>query len=455
MIVFTLPSYDVVFKLIRDHFDAPKESHRSDVMRRYKLVFEHDRAGRLIEAHEFEHLRIPRLLEVLERLTAHRGVDVQVADADDGAELFEHEEDDAVVDHGAPVAAADEILFFFGQSGFLEGRFRIRLELVAMIRIHHVVQEFIQAVRFHAPLECEGIRARNLLGALELAAHVMPVLLRVGADLDRRLVLVDRRGDGRHRREVVALMHLPDVRRQGAAHHEPHDDLGSLEAAQRSIFSVRQLAQPLGILLDQLQELHVPGSVVEACPLAGHLMRQAAGGDDGDFEIFGVALDGAAQRLAELVAAAGRRNRKLQDAHDQRNDRRRPAAVRLPAREHRQRREQAVVERLVLEERHVELVGHQRLADVARERGMTDGRREVARAAAFVGDGELFADPERERGVVIEEERGDVIVEDEDHHVGLLVLDPLLQRLVVLENRRPRGVVAFVAVEGEADGRGM
>lgn len=60
MIVFTLPSYDVVFKLIRDHFDQPKDSDRNDVMRRYKLVFEHDRAGRLIEAHEFEHLRIPR-----------------------------------------------------------------------------------------------------------------------------------------------------------------------------------------------------------------------------------------------------------------------------------------------------------------------------------------------------------------------------------------------------------
>jgi isocitrate dehydrogenase kinase/phosphatase len=60
MIVFTLPSYDVVFKLIRDRFDQPKETDRNDVVRRYKLVFEHDRAGRLIEAHEFEHLRIPR-----------------------------------------------------------------------------------------------------------------------------------------------------------------------------------------------------------------------------------------------------------------------------------------------------------------------------------------------------------------------------------------------------------
>jgi isocitrate dehydrogenase kinase/phosphatase len=58
MLVFTLPSYDVVFKLIRDRFDAPKDIDRADVMRRYRIVFEHDRAGRLVEAHEFEHLRI-------------------------------------------------------------------------------------------------------------------------------------------------------------------------------------------------------------------------------------------------------------------------------------------------------------------------------------------------------------------------------------------------------------
>ncbi len=59
MSVFTLPSYDVVFKLIKDRFDLPKDSTQEDVRRRYRLVFEHDRAGRLVEAHEFEHLRIP------------------------------------------------------------------------------------------------------------------------------------------------------------------------------------------------------------------------------------------------------------------------------------------------------------------------------------------------------------------------------------------------------------
>jgi isocitrate dehydrogenase kinase/phosphatase len=60
MAVFTLPSYDVVFKVIRDRFDYPKDTSRAEVMRKYRLVFEHDRAGRLVEAYEFEHLRIPR-----------------------------------------------------------------------------------------------------------------------------------------------------------------------------------------------------------------------------------------------------------------------------------------------------------------------------------------------------------------------------------------------------------
>jgi isocitrate dehydrogenase kinase/phosphatase len=60
MLVFTLASYDVVFKLIKDRFDYPKDASRADVMRRYRLVFEHDRGGRLVEAHEFEHLRIAK-----------------------------------------------------------------------------------------------------------------------------------------------------------------------------------------------------------------------------------------------------------------------------------------------------------------------------------------------------------------------------------------------------------
>jgi isocitrate dehydrogenase kinase/phosphatase len=60
MLVFTLPSYPLVFKLIRDHFAAPKESARDEVMQKYNLVFRHDRVGRLVDAQEFRWLRLPR-----------------------------------------------------------------------------------------------------------------------------------------------------------------------------------------------------------------------------------------------------------------------------------------------------------------------------------------------------------------------------------------------------------
>lgn len=56
MVVFTLPSYDIVIKVIRDRFAPPKTSSRQDVLDKYQLVFEHDRAGRLIDAQEFRYL---------------------------------------------------------------------------------------------------------------------------------------------------------------------------------------------------------------------------------------------------------------------------------------------------------------------------------------------------------------------------------------------------------------
>ncbi len=77
MSVFTLPSYDVVFKIIKDRFAPPKTSTREDVLYRYQLVFRHDRAGRLIDAQEFEHLEFdkarftPSLLEELTTLAAN------------------------------------------------------------------------------------------------------------------------------------------------------------------------------------------------------------------------------------------------------------------------------------------------------------------------------------------------------------------------------------------------
>ncbi len=60
MEVFTLPSYDIVFKVIRDRFAYPKTIGRKDVIEKYQLVFRHDRAGRLVDAQEFRRLRLDR-----------------------------------------------------------------------------------------------------------------------------------------------------------------------------------------------------------------------------------------------------------------------------------------------------------------------------------------------------------------------------------------------------------
>ena len=73
MIVFNLPQDDLVFKLIRDRFDIPKKTTRREIMARYDLVYRHDRAGRLVDAQSFEHLKFdascfaPELLAELEQ----------------------------------------------------------------------------------------------------------------------------------------------------------------------------------------------------------------------------------------------------------------------------------------------------------------------------------------------------------------------------------------------------
>jgi len=60
MIVFNMPGDDLVFKVIRDRFRKPKQTTRRQVLQKYDLVFQHDRAGRLVEAHNFELLDFQR-----------------------------------------------------------------------------------------------------------------------------------------------------------------------------------------------------------------------------------------------------------------------------------------------------------------------------------------------------------------------------------------------------------
>ncbi|MEE8496607.1 MAG: bifunctional isocitrate dehydrogenase kinase/phosphatase [Xanthomonadales bacterium] len=59
MLVFTLPSFQFVFKLIMDRFDPPKTVTREEVKDKYQLVKNHDRVGRLADTLEYSNVAIP------------------------------------------------------------------------------------------------------------------------------------------------------------------------------------------------------------------------------------------------------------------------------------------------------------------------------------------------------------------------------------------------------------
>ncbi|WP_261844176.1 bifunctional isocitrate dehydrogenase kinase/phosphatase [Aliamphritea ceti] len=83
MTVFTLPSYPVVFKIIKDRFSSSKQVSRAVVKDRYALVKHHDRAGRLADTQEFVNLQLPLARfdpELLTELEAIAGSSVESTD---------------------------------------------------------------------------------------------------------------------------------------------------------------------------------------------------------------------------------------------------------------------------------------------------------------------------------------------------------------------------------------
>ncbi|MFB9122805.1 bifunctional isocitrate dehydrogenase kinase/phosphatase [Paraburkholderia dipogonis] len=60
MLVFTLPSFPYVFKLIKDNFPPPKETTRAQIQSKYQLVKRHDRLGRMADTLEYSSVALPR-----------------------------------------------------------------------------------------------------------------------------------------------------------------------------------------------------------------------------------------------------------------------------------------------------------------------------------------------------------------------------------------------------------
>ncbi|MEO6033253.1 MAG: bifunctional isocitrate dehydrogenase kinase/phosphatase [Burkholderiaceae bacterium] len=60
MLVFDLPSFPYVFKVIKDFFPAQKETTRELIMSKYLLVKQHDRVGRMADTLEYSKVAFPR-----------------------------------------------------------------------------------------------------------------------------------------------------------------------------------------------------------------------------------------------------------------------------------------------------------------------------------------------------------------------------------------------------------
>jgi isocitrate dehydrogenase kinase/phosphatase len=130
MIVFAMPGHEYVFKVIRDEFDQPKTITHEEVRERYQFVFQHDRAGRLLDAQEFEHLTFSRhrfTPELFEELTTQAAKSVSV------------QGDDLVIHHL-----------------YMERRVRplnIFLREQDEERAHHAVRDYGQALRDLAAMD--------------------------------------------------------------------------------------------------------------------------------------------------------------------------------------------------------------------------------------------------------------------------------------------------------------
>jgi len=60
MLVFDLPSFPYVFKVIKDYYPPQKETTREQIKGKYLLVKQHDRVGRMADTQEYQLVAFPR-----------------------------------------------------------------------------------------------------------------------------------------------------------------------------------------------------------------------------------------------------------------------------------------------------------------------------------------------------------------------------------------------------------
>ena len=90
MLVFDLPSFPYVFKIIKDYYPPPKETTREQIKGKYLLVKQHDRVGRMADTLEYSEVAFPRTRfddELIEEIKKHAASQLEISDRDGDGQI--------------------------------------------------------------------------------------------------------------------------------------------------------------------------------------------------------------------------------------------------------------------------------------------------------------------------------------------------------------------------------
>ncbi|RZS54767.1 bifunctional isocitrate dehydrogenase kinase/phosphatase [Sphaerotilus mobilis] len=89
MLVFDLPSYPFVFKVIKDYYPPQKDTTRELIKSKYLLVKQHDRVGRMADTLEFSNVAFPRARfeqELIDEILKFAPSQLEISDRDGDGE---------------------------------------------------------------------------------------------------------------------------------------------------------------------------------------------------------------------------------------------------------------------------------------------------------------------------------------------------------------------------------
>ena len=85
MLVFDLPSFPYVFKVIKDYYPPQKDTTREQIQSKYLLVKQHDRVGRMADTLEYSNVAFPRERfedELIEEIRKFAPSQIEISDRD-------------------------------------------------------------------------------------------------------------------------------------------------------------------------------------------------------------------------------------------------------------------------------------------------------------------------------------------------------------------------------------